>query len=254
MKPKGDDTVGSLQKAMDMLDALASEPYEYKADELAEKLGYNRTTTYRTLQVMQKQGAVIQDPVTKKYMIGSWLRRVGGAARRAYPFETQARALINELGFTLGHSVGMAIVDNGEFYSFIETALTGPDMLNEAEGKPCSPNAGAYGKCLMAYQTEEFMDAYFATHPLRQVAPNVITDIPALKAEYALIRERGWSFSVGETLIDHASVGVPLFDHSGKIFGCLVSVAVLKDGWEAEIDRIRAALLDAKPALEALLP
>lgn len=254
MKPRTDDAVGSLQKAMAMLDALAAEPYAYKADELAERLGYNRTTTYRTLQLMLKQGAVTQDPATKKYMIGSWLRRVGGAARAARPFETPARAIINELGFTLGHSVGMAIVDNGEFYSFIETALTGPDMLNEAEGKPCQPNAGAYGKCLMAYQTEEFMDAYFAAHELRKSAPNVTTDIAELKREYALIRERGWSFSVGETIIDHASVGVPLFDSTGAIFGCLVSVAVLKPGWERETERIREALLEAKPRLEALLP
>jgi IclR family acetate operon transcriptional repressor len=52
--------------------------------------------------------------------------------------------------------------------------------------------------------------------PLTPITPDTITDLPALRAELARTRARGYAVSVGERSAWSAAVAAPIRDRSGQ--------------------------------------
>ena len=61
---------GSLEKALDVLDAIGEAPEGLGQSDLAERLGLPRTTVYRLLATLVARGMVRRDPLRKVYRLG----------------------------------------------------------------------------------------------------------------------------------------------------------------------------------------
>ncbi len=77
------------------------------------------------------------------------------------------------------------------------------------------------GKCVLANLPAEQRDAFLATLRYRRKSETDIIPPEALRAELALIRERGYALSIGLPPAASSSVGAPIFDKNGCAFAGL---------------------------------
>jgi DNA-binding IclR family transcriptional regulator len=71
------------------------------------------------------------------------------------------------------------------------------------------------GKALLAFETQEFADAYLA-RPLKRLTRHTITEPGRLRRELAETRRRGYAVTREEHTLGSCSVAVPVLDESGR--------------------------------------
>src|SRR2546426_4456513 len=94
MKTNIGDGTASLEKAMDILEAVGGSPQGLSQAELSARLAVPRTTLYRLLATLVARGMVRRDPVRRGYCLGF---RCFELARSAYAMPDLAAAASVEL-------------------------------------------------------------------------------------------------------------------------------------------------------------
>ena len=246
--------LSSIKKAIAILETLAREPYEYTAQSLARETGINITTIYRIIYQLEEDDMVVMDRETKKYKVGPNAYHIGATYVYNNNFMKKIEDILMELSEITKESVGMAVREGDKIISVVEIEVHQPMKMNDVPGKYFSPNKGNYGKCIMAYQNPAYIEAYLDTHEFEKTCPATLTKKDELLAEYAKIREQGYSESVDELGIDILGTGMPLFKKNGDIWGCVSIAFFREDGWEQKLKDMRAVMFRYKKSIEQYLP
>jgi len=77
------------------------------------------------------------------------------------------------------------------------------------------------GKVLLAYLSDEALDAFFATAALQRFTDRTICTERDLRAALAEVRSRGWALSDQETELGVRTIAVPVFDRSMKVIAAM---------------------------------
>jgi len=100
--------IQSVDRAVELLKAVAAPGEPQTAPTLADRVGLNRSTTWRILATLEHHGLVDRDPETNRYTVGHAIVQLAGAsgyealARRAHP-------LLGRLADQTGETVNLAI-------------------------------------------------------------------------------------------------------------------------------------------------
>ena len=100
--------VQSVDRAVQLLNAVAEGGTPRPRRLLADRCGLNRSTTWRLLATLERHGLVERDPETNRYSVGLAVAQLAGAsrydalARRAHP-------LLRRLADDTGETVNLAI-------------------------------------------------------------------------------------------------------------------------------------------------
>lgn len=248
------ETLSSIEKAIIVLETLGTDPYEYKVQSLAQKTGFNRSTVYRILRTLEDHGLVVFDSGSDRYKVGPGMYHIGSTYLYNHNYSSKIQDLLTEISDRTKESVGMAVKDGDRIISIFEIEVHMPMKLNDVPGRYFVVNKGNYGKCIMAYQDPEYIEHFLDTHTFEKTLPNTLTEKDELLAEYAKIREQGYSESVDELGIDIIGTGIPLFDRERKIKACVAVAFFREDGWEQKLTDIRLLLLSYQKELEKYLP
>lgn len=249
-----DKKINSLKKAISILQLLSEPPYEYTVLNISKKTGINITTIYRIIAQLEEEGMVVIDKETKKYRIGPHAYHIGSSYVYRKNYMRSLEELVCEISDTIKESVGIAIHDNGRIISIIESEVYQPMKVNDVPGRYFSPNFGNYGKCIMAFQPDEYIEEYLNTHTFEKMCPGTLTEKEELWKEYKKIRAQGYSESIDEIAIELIGTGIPLFDKDGKIWGCIAVAFFKEQDWKQKIVNIRNVLFSYKNRLEKCLP
>ena len=96
-------------------------------------------------------------------------------------------------------------------------------------------------KAFLAHLSDEFIDDYLS-RPLESLGPLTTTDPDVLRKDLALVRSRGFAFSLGERQEGAASVAAPVFGHESDPVA-VISVCGPVERFREEIDDIAPILL-----------
>jgi len=246
--------LSSIKKAITILQQLAAEPYEYTAQALAKATGINITTIYRIIYQLEEEDMVVMDRDTKKYKIGPTAYHVGAAYAYNNNYMKEIESILMEISEKTGESVGLAVRDRDKIISLIEIEAHHALKMYDVPGRIYYPNKGNYGKCIMAFREPSYIEEYLDTHTFEKTFPAVLTKKEELLDEYARIREQGYSESIDEQGIDVIGTGMPLFDHKGRIWGCVAIAFFRADGWEQRLRDVREVAFSYKKKIEQYLP
>jgi DNA-binding IclR family transcriptional regulator len=112
-------------------------------------------------------------------------------------------------------------------------------------GRPFPLHAGASSKALLAHLTDDEQQAYLSEQAtLPAVTEHTITDPQRLRAELALIKERGYATSNGERQSGAASVAAPLLGRRGEPFA-VISLCGPMERFGPHLDDASVRLLSA---------
>jgi DNA-binding IclR family transcriptional regulator len=212
MSDGGGRTVGSVARALALLDVLAEGPAGVNA--LARRIGVNPSTASRLLATLESGGLVERDPGGGPYRLGLHLAALADRVLSRLDVRElarpQLRALVEETGETATLSV--ADGDQAVTVDFVpgESSVVSMARL----GRPSIGHATAAGKVLLAFTAAEAaaLDPY---------TERTITDPAVLTAVLARVREQGWAEAEGEREPDLNALAAPVFGRGGTLAAVL---------------------------------
>lgn len=218
---------------------LSEKPYEFSALELSARLGITRSTVHRNLNELMSVLIVTQNPSTKKYRLGPTAYTIGATYLTTFDYLAQIRLILARATEDIGQTIGLAKLVGEKVLDLIEIETYQPIRIGRKEGSYYPIHCGTYGKCTMAYfQPRERLEEIVRSTPLPKLAKNTITDPDALLENYALIRERGYAISDEELSDGLIGIGAPVFDSSGRIFGCVATALIKVASGDDAVERL----------------
>lgn len=199
--------VQSVDRALDLLEALAAAEVPLGVGELARELDLPQGTTHRLLRSLEQRGYVHQG-VSRKYLIGTAALRLGDAAQRS--LARSARPYLAELVELSGESANLAVLE-GQDVVYVAQSPSPHSLRMFAEvGRHVSPHSTAVGKVLLAALPRERAVSVLRRAGLPRHTEHTITDLDAFLAELELTRKRGWGVDESEQEVGVRCVAVPV--------------------------------------------
>lgn len=223
--------IGSVHKALDILDVFTPQKPELSLTELAALLSLNKSTLFGLLRTLEHHGYIAQSAQTKRYRLG--LRLLDRAAlvvdyadvsRIAPPFLDELRDKVEE-------NVHLGVLDDGEVVYLYRAQ--GPHSLsvNSRPGVRAPVHCTAMGKAMLAYISEAEVKVILERRELIAATPNTITDIDAFLQCLAEVRGQGYAVDAEEHHIGSQCIAAPIFDLRGDVVASIsVSVPAVRMG------------------------
>lgn len=218
MTQTGDGTVG---KALDVLDQVAGFGRPVRFIELFEDSPYPKATLYRFLQTLVSQGMLSHDPDRQTYSLGVRLVRLAHAAWSQSSLGPVARPHIDRLSRTVGETVHLAQLDNGQVLYVDKRNAADPIEMFSQAGKVGPAYCTGVGKAMLAFLKDRDLDRALARQSFHAFTGNTLTTRAALLDECARIRSRGYAMDREEHEPGIICVAVPILARSGRVLGAL---------------------------------
>ena len=211
--------VQSLERALDILEALAHAEREMGVTEIAPAVGLANGTAHRLLSTLTKRGYARQLAEGRRYTLGPKAITLAASARdRLAPL---ARPFLKELMEVSQESANLAVLDRNAVV-YLEQ-IPAPRMVRmfTEPGNRVPPHASGTGKALLAYQPPQAMSAILGQAGLQSFGPRTITDRGRLEEELERIREQGYATDTEETEEGVRCVAAPVFGAEGKVVAAI---------------------------------
>ncbi|PWV74775.1 DNA-binding transcriptional regulator, IclR family [Prauserella marina] len=227
--------IGSVQRALHLLDLVGASERPVPAKTLARTLGLRLPTVYHLLRTLVYEGYL--DKIEEGYVIGD---RVDALGRRSI---TQAavvrgRATLSALRDELGSAAYFALYREGEI-ELVDVA-DGPRMrrVDLWVGTQETGHATAFGKSILSCLDKEGRDDYFSRYRPLDLTPHTLTDRRVL--EEKLSRGAEISTDREEYLLGTACVAVPV-QAPGVLGAVAISRPVHRHRGAAEAESLKRA-------------
>ncbi len=247
-------SVGSVARAVALLDALAASESGLGVNELARRIGVNASTASRLLATLQDSGLVSRDDGSGPYRLGLRLVTLADRVLAQQDVRTLARPLLVRLVDDTGETATLSLPGDQAAIT-VDFVPSPSSVVSMARvGRPSVPHATAAGKVMLAFaggapvaaegsgDTDDAgveaaaraveaaeHDPPAAEHEqlpdvgerLPGFTDQTITDPIRLAIELADVRRWGWAEAAGEREPDLAALAAPVFGRDGGLVAIL---------------------------------
>lgn len=202
--------VQSVDRALDVLETLASAEAPLGVGEVARAVDLPQGTVHRLLRSLEQRGYVHQD-ATRKYSIGTAALRLGDAAQRS--LARAARPYLAELVELSGESANLAVLEGNDVVYVAQSPSPHSLRMFTEVGRHVTPHSTAVGKVLLAALPPERARAILGRTGLAGHTPHTLTALDDLLAELDRTRRRGFGVDEEEQEVGVRCVAVPVHQH-----------------------------------------
>ncbi|MDL4772670.1 MULTISPECIES: IclR family transcriptional regulator [Thermomonosporaceae] len=227
-----------MQRALHLMEAVASHPSGAPAKQLSRETGLPLATTYHLLRTLAHEGYAtrLSDGV---WVLGDRVQSLHGQSR-TQQLLARIRPTLVSLRDELGAAsyFGMHVDDEIRIIDIADGPRT--PRVDLWVGFDEAAHATAIGKCILSQLGEDRRRDHLARHPLVDLTPHTITEPHRLLS--ALRTSAGVSVDREEYALGTSCVAVPVTDATGTAIGALaVSCRAGRlPKAEASIHRLRA--------------
>jgi DNA-binding IclR family transcriptional regulator len=205
--------IQSIDRAAELLVAIAAAPEPATAPGLADACGLNRSTAWRILATLEHHGLVERDPETSRYRLGVAVLKLAAAAGDE-PLVRLAHPVLRRLADATGETVNLALARRLELV-YADQVQARHVMAPNWLGHPVPLHATSTGKAFLAALPDAEIDA-LAHSDLERYTETTITEPGALRAELATVRDAGYAVSHGELEPALWGVSAAALDGAGR--------------------------------------
>ena len=186
-------SVQSVDRALDLLEALAASEGEVSITALANRTSLHVSTIHRLLTTLLRRGYVRQNPETSRYFTGAKLAMLAEARSRYNELRSQARPILRTLSEQTRETCNLVVLDD-LMAVYIET-VPSPQIVRmfTTIGNRVPLHATGAGKAILAALPPDRRDAIVERTELRAHTMRTITEKPSLRRALDEIRERGYA-------------------------------------------------------------
>lgn len=220
--------VGSIARAVSVLEALASAAGPLGVSELSRRCGFSKSSMQRALRALYEAGLLERDG--SQYRLGLRLFELGQQVPRQRDLREAARPFMADLGQATGHQVHLAVLDgNDVLYLEVLRSPTAPSLPTRM-GSRWPAHGTGIGKAILAFSDADVVER-LVSKGLPRLSERTISAPGTFVAELARIRERGVAYDLEESRAGVACVASPVFGNAGQVIAGL-SVS----GWHSRIN------------------
>ncbi len=186
-------SVQSVDRALDLLEALATADGEVSITSLAARTALHVSTVHRLLSTLLRRGYVRQNPETSRYYAGAKLATLAEGRSRYGEIRLRAKPILRAITETTRETTNLSVLDDITAV-YIDT-VPSPQVVRlfTAIGNRVPLHATGAGKCLLAALPTEKREALVDRLDLRAYTPHTIVDKAALRHALDEARERGFA-------------------------------------------------------------
>jgi DNA-binding IclR family transcriptional regulator len=240
--------VGSVARALALLDALARAPEGAGVGALARTIGVDTSTASRLLATLE-DGGLVRRSGRGPYQLGLRLLALADVVSEGLEVRDLAAPVLRELVWATGETATLSVPGAGAAVTV--DFVSGPgDVVTRARlGRPSVPHATAVGKVLLAFDRGRALPEA----PLRRYTERTLVDLDALARQLAAVRRRGWADAAGERDRDLNAIAAPVFARDGSLTAIVGVQGPAGRLNRARMRAVRGPLLDAAGRLTAAL-
>jgi len=214
-------SVKSISKTLNTLDYfLESDSRKgISLKEICDHLGFKKSAAHHMLSTICDQGYLYQDLKSKKYFLGSKLKKFGEVIDlNANSFINFAEPFIKKINDTTGEAVHLASFEGTKLITLSMLESVHPVRVDHGFlNKDNAFHATASGKAMLAYMSEASQKKILKAK-LEKFTNHTITNINLLTTELKKIKKNGFATDDEEFQPGVFCVGYPIFDDEQRPF------------------------------------
>ncbi|ELZ95894.1 transcriptional regulator [Haloferax mucosum ATCC BAA-1512] len=203
-------TLSAPKKTFALVEEMADCDGPVRVSDLAEKLGYTRSTTYKHLATLRELGYVRKTGV--EYSLSYRFVLLGTRIRGRSPLYRASNELIDQLAQTTNETAGL----------FVKQGSYGVNLYQSTSDRSETIEIDHYlhrtapGKAILAHLSDDRVSDIIDVAGLPARTDNTITESDLLADELANIRERGIAIERGEQHPEQNGVAIA-FEYEDEI-------------------------------------
>lgn len=219
------EQVSSINRALEILECFSENDTEWTLKRVAEHLNMPMTTVYRQLSTLVERKYLTQDPIRKSYHVGPRLLQLSSAVLSHSDLRAVARPELEKLSGIVKETINLSLLLDRDIFYLDKVETRRSIVCNTRIGSRAPAHATSAGKIMMAYQSEDFVEAFCRDLPQMQPLTAWTITSPAQLRE-ALVRARADGYAMDKEDIEPGliCVGAPVFGMGQQVLAA-VSIA-----------------------------
>jgi len=240
-----DSSAPSVERAIDILQAIAANRAGLGVQTLAASTGTPRATLYRILKVLQARGLVQQaDGQAGLYRLGPALAMLAGAAPPPRDLVELARPVMQRLAFSARETVKLVVIDGMDALTLAVADAGLEACVTARMGTRMPLHIGVSQRLLLAHLPAQQVRQVLA-RPLERRTPRTITDPAALRASLETLRRVDSAQGQSEGIPGVGAAAALLRGSQDEVLGALVAVYIHSGKSAAQLATLRDGVVHA---------
>lgn len=206
-----------IDRVIDILETFTRIGPDLGVSEISRALGLKKATAHRLLASLRRRGMVAQDPVTRRYRLGLKLWELGAMATLQVDWVDRVHGDLQQLMEATGETAHLAILSDGQILYVDKVESSHSLRMPSQVGRRNPVHCTGVGKAQIAFLPDEVLAGIVSRRGLAQFTSSTLTDLPALRAELAKVRARGYAVDNEEIEEGLVCIGAPVRDHIGHV-------------------------------------
>lgn len=229
--------VKSAERALTILELFSRPGQALTFTQVAEILGYPRSSLHGLLRTLTDRGWLRLDPATRRFTLGLRAWQTGIAFRPAVELQRTAASVVDELRDALDGNIHVAVLDDADAVAVVSSG--------EPPGRRVGAHSGACGHVLLAHLDRSQCE--------QRLAGRVEGEAEEFHATLERVRDQGFAESDSPVHDGHRTLAVPLRNASGAVVAAIAitteSSRLQGAGREQALEALRRAADNLAPAL-----
>lgn len=212
--------MNSMEKTAYLLCRLGEAPYVHGVTELGKKINCSKSGTYKLLTALTGCGLAAKGK-DRKYSLGPMVYLLGKTYEQQLGLESIVRPYLSRLRDQTGENASFSVVMGGRVVLLYREESFHLVRVAGRAGQERPLHAGANGKILGAWRSEDETKRWLMETPLNAFTERTITSPEELLREYEKIRKQGYAISDGELSEETIGIGAPVVDQAGNVIAAV---------------------------------
>jgi DNA-binding IclR family transcriptional regulator len=205
-----------LEKALKILDVYSRHENAFTLDTLTKRTALDKSTVFRILRTMEKNGYIRYDQEDGLYRLGLRFIELGEAVYSSTSVRKSASPYLDAVARSLKATILAGVIINDEF-SYIDkkegdSILRIPSYL----GAKMLPTETFLGLTLLAFMDPSEGKRLLRQHPVRKHTERTVTRLREVEAKLDDARRKGYFLDRGEFFDGVVQIGVPIRGAAGN--------------------------------------
>ncbi len=209
--------IQSVKRALQILGLFNMARHQLGITEISRSLNLTKGTIQGLVRTLKDQGFLEQDPYTRKYRLGAKVYELGIIRAGSLEINQKASMPAHQLSLRTERQVSIAIWDKNSALVTMDVYPRSQPFLSRQFETRLPPYCTALGKALLAFLSEDELNAYIEQAELIPYTPNTIVDKGELLRELSDTRARGYSLNREEHLLGRNGIGAPIFGREKRL-------------------------------------
>ncbi|KJS88139.1 MAG: hypothetical protein JM58_01800 [Peptococcaceae bacterium BICA1-8] len=214
----------NIIKAIKLLDFFTTDRPNLGLNELVRLSSYPKGTVHRLLTSLEDCGLVCRCHEyndDRRYRLGIKIFELGMRVYQNFDLSNAALPIMKELKAEINEAIHLTIRIENEAMYFEKIDTDHPVRLYTKKGRRTPLYAGASGRILLTYLSDEKIHDYLLNHPIEQFTPNTPATIENIWDKIKTTRAHGYTLSMEELCPDSWEIAIPVFNSLESVVASL---------------------------------